>query len=47
MVILLLGLSAVHVSEYNQSNPFRVKAEFEFGDEVLLMPQSVSDSDHH
>ena len=31
-----MGLSAMYVPEDNQSNEFRVKAEFESGDEVLL-----------
>ena len=37
----------MYVSEDNQSNAFRVKAEFELGDEVLLTMWSVSDRDHH
>ena len=37
----------MHVPEDNQSNAFRIKPEFEFGDEVLLKTQSVSDSNHH
>ena len=37
----------MYVPEDNQPNAFRVKAEFEFGDEVLLRMDSVSDRDHH
>ena len=31
----------------NQSKAFRVNPEFEFGNEVLLTMDSVSDRDHH